>query len=174
MNILMVYHSYRGSSAEIAQRLADVLKDRGHDVALHPVSEQPDVTRYDAVVMGAPIHTGMWSTPMTLYLRKICRKITNMPVYCWFTSIRIIEPDGLDHALTNYLPTEINYLSNLRDIKGFAGKLMMNELDWEARWMLYVRYDGRQMLERLQGDFRDWKDIQQWGHWVADDLANTI
>jgi menaquinone-dependent protoporphyrinogen oxidase len=59
--ILLLYATTEGQAALIAERIAHVLRDKGHNVELLPAdATQPilDPSAYDGVVIGASIHYG--------------------------------------------------------------------------------------------------------------------
>ena len=49
MRILVVYASADGSTAEIAQRIADRLRERGHEALVRPASSVSNIDGMDAV-----------------------------------------------------------------------------------------------------------------------------
>jgi menaquinone-dependent protoporphyrinogen oxidase len=56
MRILVAHASAHGSTAEIARRIADVLRDEGSSVDVGPMEQQDGLGDYDAVVLGSAIH----------------------------------------------------------------------------------------------------------------------
>lgn len=54
--VLVTYASTHGSTQEIAEVVAEVLHERGLSVDLQPVRTVKDLTKYNAVVLGAPMY----------------------------------------------------------------------------------------------------------------------
>jgi len=58
---LILYATTEGQTARIAERMATVLRERGHSVDTHRAGRGdagPDPADFDGVIVGAPIHYG--------------------------------------------------------------------------------------------------------------------
>lgn len=58
MTVLVAYASKHGSTREVAERVADRLRDAGLEVELESAGRIAEVGGYDAVVLGAAIYMG--------------------------------------------------------------------------------------------------------------------
>ena len=58
--VLVAYGSKMGGTAGIAERVADTLRGRGHQVTLAPAGEVPRGTAWDAAVVGSGLYAGHW------------------------------------------------------------------------------------------------------------------
>ena len=56
--VLVLYSSIEGHTERIAQRIAEVLRSRGHAVDLAPAGGEIDLSRYAGVIVGASVHYG--------------------------------------------------------------------------------------------------------------------
>ena len=71
--ILLFYATTEGQTALIAERMAHVLREKGHSVEMLPADTDParlDPAAYDGVIIGASIHYGHHPA----YLRKLVRR----------------------------------------------------------------------------------------------------
>ncbi len=170
MNILVGYASVHGSTAEIAAVIAKELEQRHFNVTVRSVEDVSSVEDYDAFVLGSAIHAQMWLTEMSQFLERFQAKLKVAPVAFFITCIRVLEPDGYDHALKDYINHRVLDKLNVRSVTAFAGRLELNAVDWQERWTLAARYDGKEPPGSYNHDFRDWKKIREWANKVADSL----
>lgn len=170
MNILVGYASVHGSTAEIAAAIAKELQQRDFNVTLRNVADVTSVEEYDAFVLGSAIHAQMWLTEMSQFLERFEAKLKTAPVAFFITCIRVLEPDGYDHAIQEYVNHRVLDTFPIVSLTAFAGRLELNAVDWEERWTLAARYDGKEPPGSYNHDFRDWKAIRAWANQVADKL----
>lgn len=60
-DVVVLYGTGEGQTAKVADRIAEVLADRGHDVDSYDLAHLPssvDLDAYDAVLVGGSIHAG--------------------------------------------------------------------------------------------------------------------
>lgn len=162
MHVLLAHASVHGSSGEIAEYMAGILNQNGLTTTVSHVDAVTDLTPYDAVILGAPIHTGMWVKPMLHFLVKHSRTLQKKHVAGWLTCIRLLEEDGLKHVQQEYIPPELEKLQNIVPVGIFAGKLDISTVTPTERWLLNARYDGAHVIDHISGDFRNWNAIQAW------------
>ena len=55
-NVLVAYATTHGSTQQVAEVVAEVLRDQGHVVALQPAKRVRSLEECDAVVLGAPLY----------------------------------------------------------------------------------------------------------------------
>ncbi len=60
VRVLVAYGSRRGGTAEIAARIAGVLRDRGFEVDCARAASIGAVSRYDAVILGGGLYASRW------------------------------------------------------------------------------------------------------------------
>jgi menaquinone-dependent protoporphyrinogen oxidase len=53
MRVLVAFASKHGATADIAERIAEMLPRSGHEVTVRAVAEAGDPSGYDAVVLGS-------------------------------------------------------------------------------------------------------------------------
>jgi menaquinone-dependent protoporphyrinogen oxidase len=170
MRALTVYASAHGSTAEVAQFIADIWKKRGIETDVAAVGAAPSVAGYDACVLGSAIHNGLWLPEMAAFVRHSRELLAKKPVYLWLNCLRAIEPEGYAYVTNNYLPNILGRDPSFRKIGVFAGKIDLVTINEDERWTLTFRYDGRENLDRLAGDYRDWDKIRDWAEQAANDL----
>jgi menaquinone-dependent protoporphyrinogen oxidase len=170
MKILVAYATAHGSTAEVARFMQRVLRVYDAQVDCHPVDAVQSLEGYDAVILGSAVQEGMWLREAGLFLERFAEGLKTTPLYLFITCVRVLEQGGLEHVLKYYIHQRALEGMNVRDTTAFSGKLDMSAVNWEERWTLSLRYDGKEMPGNLSGDFRDWRVITSWVNKIGGDL----
>ncbi len=170
MKILVAYASAHGTTGEISTFMAKALETFGAEVTCAAVESIESVAGYDAFVLGSAIHEGVWLQSMLLFLDKFEAELVQKPVYFFVTCIRIVEADGYDHVMKNYMHTPTLEKLKVRKVNAFGGATQLSNINWDERWALGLRYDGTNLQSRLNADYRDWYTIGAWANSIAKDL----
>jgi menaquinone-dependent protoporphyrinogen oxidase len=170
MTLLVSYSSLYGSTQEMAQTLATFLRDVGYETQLCPIEDVTSLTPYTAIILGSPIHCGLWARPMHQFLYQMRSELRDHPVYTWITCLRVLEEDGYVHAQKYYVTPEIRELPLIRSIEVFAGRIVPTQLAWSEYYDFQHRYDGSHEVIYKQGDYRDWARFCDWARFIVSDL----
>lgn len=171
--ILVAYASVHGSTAEVAEEIGRVIRNRELDVTVAAVEAVESIEGYDIFILGSAIHAGMWLSEMSQFLERFGEALGDHPIYFFMTCIRVLEPDGYEHCVEEYVNHDVLDQFNIREIKPLAGKLEMSAVDWDDRWTLAARYDGERPPGSYNNDFRDWNAIRTWASNLADQLLSV-
>src|SRR5262249_1282480 len=79
--ILIVHASRHGSTAEIAERIGEVLRRAGVDVVVAKAADLPDPTGSDGCVVGAGVYLGSWQKEGLAYLARYAARLAGRPVW---------------------------------------------------------------------------------------------
>jgi len=79
--ILITYASKRGATAEIAERIGDVLRREGLQADVLPVGRTGEVSDYGAVVLGSAVYLGKWRKEAAAFLTANERNLATRPVW---------------------------------------------------------------------------------------------
>ncbi|MBA7710139.1 hypothetical protein ES703_119071 [subsurface metagenome] len=60
MKVLVTYASKYGSTAEVAEKVAEILRSKGLEVDLSRAKAVADISSYDAVILGSPFRAFRW------------------------------------------------------------------------------------------------------------------
>ncbi|AFG37109.1 flavodoxin [Spirochaeta africana] len=69
MKYLITWYTKTGTTKEIADQLAQALRDRGTEVDILPLEQAADLTPYSHVIVGAPINGMQWVPQAKQYLQ---------------------------------------------------------------------------------------------------------
>ena len=174
MKVLVGYATVHGSTEEVAQRIGNVLTQRGYDVTVANVKPLTHLDGYEAFVLGTAIEEGTWLPDFKAFFKAFDTQLMNKPVYLWVNCIRVLEEFGMSHVMDFYMVPELLKNLNVRSRAAFAGKLDLQHVDWDERWSLAARYDGHVWPTNFDGDFRDWDKIEDWATSTANDLQAEV
>lgn len=168
MRVLVSAASRHGSTEEIARAIARVLARRGHETAVVPPEGVRSLDSYDAVVLGSAVYAGHWLAPATDLVDRAADGFSGIPVWL-FSSGPIGDPE---RKLVRQMAVDPVDLPALREKTGarghrmFAGRLDRRDLPLAQRASLTL-------VRGLEGDFRDWAAIEDWGGEIAEELAEV-
>jgi menaquinone-dependent protoporphyrinogen oxidase len=165
MNVLVTAASKHESTYEIAETIGRVLRERGFNSTVSRPEQVDDVTGYDAVVLGSAIYTGHWLEPANDFARRFAHELAQRPVWLFSsgpvgdprrTLVQKMTADPLE------LPTVLAQ-TQARDHRILAGRLAGDHLGRAQRLSLLI-------FRGLQGDWRDWAEIERYASAIADAL----
>jgi menaquinone-dependent protoporphyrinogen oxidase len=161
--ILIGYASKYGSTKEVAEVIADVVRDSGLVVELRPLSEVRTLEPYRAVVMGAALYVYHWHKDAHKFLSRHREALSWLPVYVFALGpIHDVEQEFADAR--QQLEKDLAKESWFRpaDLRLFAGKYDPATLPFPINKMA-----GKEPAS----DARDWDAIRAWAGGVAQQLA---
>ncbi|WP_030421190.1 flavodoxin domain-containing protein [Streptomyces sp. SCSIO 75703] len=159
--VLVAYGTTNGSTARIAETVAEVLRDRGLDAEAAPAATVADVTPYRAVVVGGALYTGRWHRDARRFVRRHRRELARRPV--WLFSSGPLDSSAGRRDIPP-VPGVRRVAARLDAVEHvtFGGCLQEGARGRMARMILE---DGR------GGDFRDFEAIAGWAAGIADRLV---
>lgn len=158
---LVAYGTKNGSTAEIAEHIASVLRGIGLDADVRPAAEVRDVGRYDVVVLGGALYMGRWHRDARRFARRHRHALADRPV--WLFSSGPLDPSASERDIPP-APGARRAVQRL----GAEGHVTFGgRLEAGARGRI-----ARTILEQGRGgDFRDFDRIAAWATGIAADLA---
>lgn len=160
-NVLVAYGTTNGSTAQIAEAVADVLRKGGFTVEAAPAASVADVTSYDAVVVGGALYTGRWHKDARRFVRRHRRALAERPL--WLFSSGPLDATASERDIPPV--PGVRRTATRLDAKGhvtFGGCLVEGAKG---------RIAGMILRNGKGGDFRDFTAIENWAAGVADELA---
>jgi menaquinone-dependent protoporphyrinogen oxidase len=166
--VLVAYASKYGATAEIADRIGQVLRQAGLNVEVLPAERVGNLQAYKAVVLGSAVYIGQWRKQAAAFLKANEQALAERPVWL-FSSGPTGEGDPV--ALTQgwRFPTGLQPVADRirsRDIAVFAGSANVEKMNFLEKFML-------KNVKAPAGDFRDWDAITAWATAIADALKEA-
>ncbi|MBN2147805.1 MAG: flavodoxin domain-containing protein [Anaerolineales bacterium] len=183
--ILVTYATMAGSTAEVAQAIAEQFTKSGVQADVLPLSQIKDIKSYAGVVVGAPMIMG-WHRSALGFLRKHRRALQHVPLAVFITAMSLTRTadtnvEGISIFVDENLPkppakenslsfreryaTLPNYLRPIlratrpakpASVAIFGGKLEYGRLKWWA--VLFAML----IIQAQPGEKRNWPAIQAW------------
>lgn len=155
--ILVAYASKHQATAEIAEKIGEVLSRGGHTVEVLPAETIKTISDYDAVVLGSSVYMGQWHAEAADFLKTFEIELAKRPT--WLFSSGPTAPGDPVEALKGWkFPEALQPVAERvhpRDITVFGGRLDPSRLNLFERLMT-------KMVKAPAGDFRDWTAIRGW------------
>jgi menaquinone-dependent protoporphyrinogen oxidase len=175
MSTLVAYATRYGATRGIAERIADTLVAHGQPAEAHPVSAVSDVGHYDAFVIGSAVYMFHWRKEALRFVKRNRAVLAGRPV--WLFSSGPLGTDTTDAAGRDVHDTagpkeldDIKAATSAREHHVFFGAVDLKHLRGIDRAVTKIPAMRKLFIE---GDFRDWQEIDAWAASIARELATT-
>jgi menaquinone-dependent protoporphyrinogen oxidase len=171
--VAVLYGTTEGQTAKIAQRIAGIGRQHGHQldvVCLADIDASFDVAAYGGVVIGASIHEGSHQRYVYRWIREHQSALARVPTAAFTVCLAIHSTNekeraearafaGLYHEKTGWTP-------DVSEV--FAGALMYSEYNWVVRMVM-------KSIARREGGSTDTSHDTEYTDWAAvDRFAETF
>ncbi|HET9647096.1 MAG TPA: flavodoxin domain-containing protein [Microlunatus sp.] len=164
LTVLVAYASKMGSTAEIAQAIAEELRGQGLEVVCQSFADAPPPDGFDAVVGGSAIYTTRWQKSARRYLKTHRDALAARRVWLFESG-----PTGEVSQRRHESPAAMVRLAweiGSPPIMVFGGNLdPARATTAMARWVAN---------SDMAGDYRDWDAIRGWARQIADHLLGRV
>lgn len=172
-DVLLVYATTHGHTAKIANRIAEVLQERGLSVDMHDVrnAAKPDLRAYDGVIVGASVHGGQHQREVVDWVRERARALNGLPSA--FFSVCLTAADDTEEsqrATREYIDVFLDDTGWIpRETVSFAGALQYREYDFVTRLVMRVLMRRGDYPTDVTEDFdyTDWEAVERFGRAYA-------
>ncbi|SPF02646.1 flavodoxin domain-containing protein [Streptomyces sp. MA5143a] len=161
--VLVAYGTTNGSTATIAETVADVLNEAGLTAEALPAPSVASLAPYDAVVVGGALYAGRWHKDARRFLHRHRQALAERPL--WLFSSGPLDPSASQRDIPP-VPGVRKAMVRL-DANGhvtFGGCLEEGAKGWVA---------GMILRSGKGGDFRDFPAIREWATDRAAELAGV-
>ncbi|GAA2784449.1 hypothetical protein GCM10010441_06720 [Kitasatospora paracochleata] len=177
MKVFVGYASAHGSTRGVAERIASVLTQHGHQVFVGPLDRHTDLRGFAAAVLGSAVHDGKWLPEAVEALRRNADVLAEFQV--WVYSVSLVGErtsafrPGVARRLRSLkarrgaeLPPELRAALQPLGQHDFAGTVS------PEHWPITGRLVFRAMGGRY-GDHRNWSEMDDWAGGIARDLLES-
>lgn len=166
--ILVAYATKHHSTEEIAEAIAEELRDRGDDVECMAAGDAPSPERFDAVVLGSAVYAGRWRREARHYLKSHHDELAELSFWI-FSSGPVGDMAEVDFSenekwLEPHKVLELAESAGMRGHIVFGGKVPSDPGNFVERSM------AKNTPEEFK-DIRDWDQIRAWADEIADQLV---
>jgi menaquinone-dependent protoporphyrinogen oxidase len=171
--VLILYATREGHTARIAARIAQVLRDCGHDVECRraeEVSDRPEIAAYGAVIVGASIHYGAHPRALRSLLRRHGSALAARPTAFFSVSLSGGGPGAKPAAAQRYLETFLRQTEWRPELSAsFAGALQYSQYGaFKRRLMrMIVGIAGGDTDMSRDYEYTDWNAVDRFAQSFA-------
>ena len=163
MRVMVACASKHGSTEGIASAIAERLHQLGHDANAVRVSEVPDLSGTEAVVLGSAVYAGSWMKEAIGFADANAEVLADMPV--WLLSSGPLGTEVHDDEEQPRQLAELTEQLRPEAHRTFFGALDHSKLSFGERMMVKA-------VKTPEGDFRDWNAISGWADEIARELID--
>lgn len=167
--VLVAYASKHDATAEIAEKIGEVLRQAGVRADVLQVEHVRDLAPYQAVVLGSAVYVGQWRKEAVTFLEAHEKELAGRPVWL-FSSGPTGEGDPVQLLKGWRFPDALKPIADRikpRDIAVFHGNLDTKKLNLAEKLIV-------KGVKAPLGDFRDREAITAWAAAIAATLKNTV
>lgn len=165
--VLVAFGSREGSTAQIAEAIAQVLRESGAEVDARPVREVGDMYGYDALVLGSAVRVGKVLPEAVRFARRNRPALVDLPVAYFVGCDRMREDTPQNRRASLAALRSLQSIKEPLSVGLFAGKRDLHHPHPVLRWLLA-------RVNVIEGDWRDWPRIRAWATELAGKLGLSI
>ena len=165
--ILVAYATWAGSTAGVAERIAEVLNRNGFAAEAVRAKDVRDVASYDAVVLGTAVHAGRLHPDALRFVRRNAAKLNTRPFATFVVCLAMKDCDEKGRA------TAGPYLAPVRDMVRPASEGLFGGA-YDPQKLGFVSRQIMKMIKAPPGDFRKWDEIEAWAAGLAPLFAAAV
>jgi menaquinone-dependent protoporphyrinogen oxidase len=164
--VLIAYASKHGTTAEIARRIGERIREHGVNVEVDPVRDVKNLCRYDAIILGTAIYFGRWKSEAVKFIKKHRHEFSQKPLWIFLSGpTGEGDPEALVEGL-KYPPSMEDLIGDIhpKEIAVFHGALDVDKLGFFEKFIV-------KKVKAPVGDFRDWEAIDDWARAIAEQIS---
>jgi menaquinone-dependent protoporphyrinogen oxidase len=156
MKVLITWGSKMGGTEGIARLLAEPLEKAGHTVTLAPAAKAPDVSGFDAAVIGGSLYAFRWHRDADRFIARNLRGLRKMPVW-------LFSSGPLDDSADKRPIPPIGQVALWLERVGAQGHMTFGgRLPKDAKG-----FPASAMAKTHAGDWRNPERVRAWGEELA-------
>jgi len=176
--VALVYGTTEGQTGVVAERMAEVLADAGHDPALFHANHLPadfSLSDYDAAVIGASIHVGSHQQYVTRFVADHVDELNRLPSA--FVSVSLTAAEGTDAAWVTARSMVEEFLDET-EWEPDATAVVPGALRY-SQYGTVKRFVMKRIAKRAGGgtdtsrdyEYTDWDEVESFAAAFADTLG---
>jgi menaquinone-dependent protoporphyrinogen oxidase len=169
MNILIFYGSLEGQTGKISERIAEVIRNKGHEVTTQscdqlPTDFSPD--HFDAAIIGGPIHMGKYPKCMRKFVSTHCDWLNTVPSAFFTVCMAVNSQRAKSREQALRYGEEFVEQSGWRPAltRTFAGAVKYTKYDFITRFIMKFisRNEGGSTDTSRDHEYTDWQSVQRF------------
>jgi len=158
--VLVAYATWAGSTAGVAERVAEVLNRSGLAAEAVRAKEVREVSPYGAVVLGSAVHAGKLHPDALKFARRNAADLGSKPFAAFIVCLAMKGSDEKARATAGAYLDSVRRQARPLSEGLFAGAYDPQKLSFVERQIM-------KMIKAPRGDFRKWDEIEAWAASLA-------
>ena len=177
--LLILYATTEGHTARIAERIAQRLRDKEHEVVMHRADAVPsglEPADYDGVIVGSSIHYGHHPNFLRALVRRLRTALTARPSAFFSVSLSAGGPGAKPEAARRYLETFLRQVDwHPPQTATFAGALRYSKYGVFKRLLMrmIVGIAGGDTDPTRDYEYTDWDAVDRFADAFAQRLKQA-
>lgn len=158
--VLVAYGTRAGSTAGVAERVAEVLNRNGFAAQAIEAKKVGDTAPYDAVVLGSSVRAGKLKPEVLKFLDKNKADLNSKPFAAFVVCLAMTGTDEKSRATASGYLDPVRLRAKPLSEGLFAGAYDPSKLGFAERTIM-------KMIKATPGDHRKWDEIEAWAAGLA-------
>ena len=175
MDILVLYATLEGQTKKIAERIAQELRNKGHQVGIHSGEHLPadfGIESYDAAILGGSIHMGHYPKSLIRFVQQYHDWLNNHPsaLFTVCMAIRSQRPESRQeaNAYSEKFTTETQWRPT--QTVTFAGAVKYTKYGILTRYIMkwIAKREGGSTDTSRDHEYTDWDAVVRFSEQFID------
>jgi menaquinone-dependent protoporphyrinogen oxidase len=164
--VLLAYSTFTGSTAEVAEAIAETLRNAQLTVDLARMRDLETLGQYRAVILGAPLYLGELPSEVHRFLSRHRRYLAGIPVWVFVLGPVLGKPEEFN-AAGEQVSRQIDRSPWLLpvEVKILGGRFNAGHVPFPYNFVRHFR--DFTLADAPSSDIRDWEDIRSWAANIA-------
>jgi menaquinone-dependent protoporphyrinogen oxidase len=167
MRVGIVYHTVEGHTTEIAERLAAVLREVGHEAVVGNVGQGAvDASGFDAIITGGSVHVGKHHRDLVKWVKANRELLQRVPSALFSVSLAAAADDEKEHAQAQQMLEGFEEAVDWHPemVALFGGALLYRQYGFIKRAVMrhIVKGHGGDIDTSRNYDYTDWDAVEQF------------
>lgn len=162
--VLVTYATQAGSTADVAMFIGKTLAERGMNTDVKPMADVVSLDGYSSVVIGSGVRAGKLYSAAVKFVKKHKDGLAQVPAAAFVVCLTMKDDTPENRKTAAAFLDPIRAEISLVDAGLFGGAMDCAKLGFLPRFVI------KHMVKAPEGNFSDWKAIEEW----AAGLASTL
>jgi menaquinone-dependent protoporphyrinogen oxidase len=165
--VLVAYATWHGSTQGVAEKVAELMRERGASVDVMRVQDIEDISEYAAVVVGSAIRMGSMNRAARAFFSCHAPALASKKIALFLVCLTASKDDEQSHGELGQMVERAKAAASgvtFVEVATFAGGYDRSRAGLLVRFMFWA-------MRQPPADFRDWDAITTWAARAADALG---
>ena len=169
MNILILYGSLEGQTKKISERLADIIRNKGHQSTVQSGEHLPgnfSVENYDAAIIGGSIHMGKYPAYINSFVVTHCDWLNTVPSAFYTVCMAVNSVNEKSREEAKRYGDEFIAQTGWTPIlhQTFAGAVKYTQYNFVTRFIMkwIAKREGGSTDTSCDHEYTDWELVERF------------